>query len=122
MLFGLDVRPQRKNYATVYIQPLVGNITKSEFSEIRESIMNERDILRQGVMYFVINRCSFSGATLSGGFSLEAAHKRFTQSSVERIRSLQLDARFDMYNMDFEEFLGSMGATSESALLFLDPP
>ena len=27
-------------------------------------------------MYFIINRCSFSGATLSGGFSHEASKKR----------------------------------------------
>lgn len=40
-------------------------------------------------MYFIINRCSFSGATLSGGFSLESSQKRFTTSSIERIKKIK---------------------------------
>ena len=37
--------------------------------------MEEKNKLNQGIMYFIINRCSFSGATLSGGFSKEASKK-----------------------------------------------
>jgi DNA adenine methylase len=54
-------------------------------------------------MFFIINRCSFSGATLSGGFSFESSTKRFTVTSIERISKLQLD-RLTITNMDFEEF------------------
>ena len=68
-------------------------------------------------MYFIINRCSFSGATLSGGFSLEASTKRFTTSSVDRIKKLNL-SHFEIYNLDFEEFINQ----NDKNLLFLDPP
>jgi DNA adenine methylase len=71
------------------------------------------------LQYFVINRCSFSGATLSGGFSNEASKKRFTKSSIERIENLNL-SKFEIYNEDFEEFISKNNNTN--SLLFLDPP
>jgi DNA adenine methylase len=94
-------------------------IEKDDFTSLREQIMEEKNILNQSIMYFIINRCSFSGATLSGGFSLEASKKRFTKSSVERIKNLNL-IRFNIYNLDFEDFINSNQDTKN--LIFLDPP
>jgi DNA adenine methylase len=94
-------------------------IDKHEFSRLREIIMDEKNELKQSIMYFIINRCSFSGATLSGGFSLEASKKRFTQSSIDRIELLNL-SRFDIYNLDFEEFINRNH--DKKNLIFLDPP
>ena len=70
-------------------------------------------------MYFIINRCSFNGSTLSGGFSLEASKKRFTKSSIDRIKKLNL-TNFTIYNYDFEEFINKNN--NENNLIFLDPP
>lgn len=61
-------------------------INKEEFTKLRENIMEEDNKLNHSIMYFIINRCSFSGATLSGGFSLEASKNRFTKSSIDRIK------------------------------------
>jgi len=97
----------------------IGNVDKEIFTEHRKKIMNENDKLLQAIMYFIINRCSFSGATLSGGFSLEASTKRFTTSSIDRIKKLNL-SHFEIYNLDFEEFIDKNNKTDN--LLFLDPP
>ena len=94
-------------------------IDKQEFTSLREKIMNEKNELIQSIMYFIINRCSFSGATLSGGFSLESSKKRFTKSSIDRIKELNL-TKFDIYNLDFEEFINNN--QEKRNLLFLDPP
>jgi len=94
-------------------------IDKQEFIKLREKIINENNSLNQSIMYFIINRCSFSGATLSGGFSLEASKKRFTKSSIENIKKLELD-RFEIYNLDFEEFININ--QDKNNLIFLDPP
>lgn len=94
-------------------------IDKEKFIEYRKNILNENDKLEQGLMYFVINRCSFSGATLSGGFSLESSKKRFTKSSIERVKNLDL-SKFEIYNLDFEEFI--QNHYNKNNLLFLDPP
>jgi DNA adenine methylase len=80
--------------------------------------LNDNQLL-QATLYFIINRCSFSGATLSGGFSEEASKKRYTKSSIERISSLNLE-NFEIYNLDFENFIQNY--TTDTSFLFLDPP
>ena len=97
----------------------ISTIEKDDFVHLRKIIMNENDELEQSIMYFIINRCSFSGATLSGGFSLESSKKRFTTSSVDRIKKLNL-SKFNISNLDFEEFINN--SYSENDLMFLDPP
>jgi DNA adenine methylase len=101
----------------------IDNVDKDTFTDLREKIMTEEDNLQQSVMYFIINRCSFSGATLSGGFSLESSKKRFTNSSIDRINQLNLTG-FTIYNCDFEEFINKSTNKNndENSLLFLDPP
>ena len=69
--------------------------------------------------YFIINRCSFSGATLSGGFSKSAVEKRFTKSSIDRVKSLDL-SKFQIKCQDFENFLEPINVPKN--LIFLDPP
>lgn len=97
------------------------NVDKEKFIEFRSKVMNEENILLQAYMYFIINRCSFSGSTLSGGFSLEASKKRFTTSSIKKIKDLDLED-FTFTNLDFEEFINRYYEQSNDKLLFLDPP
>jgi len=82
--------------------------------------MQETQQLEQSVMYFIINRCSFSGATLSGGFSQDASKNRFTRSSIQKIAQLELQ-EFEIANQDFTDFLAQL-EQSPRDLLFLDPP
>jgi len=81
-----------------------GGIDKQEFKFLREQIMALEDPLEQATFFFILNRTSFSGSTLSGGFSQESAIKRFTQSSIQRIEDLSLE-KVQFFNQDFETFL-----------------
>jgi DNA adenine methylase len=96
------------------------SVTKDKFMNYRSTMLNTINPLQIARQYFVINRCSNSGATLSGGFSLESSKKRFTLSSVERIDALDL-RRIDFHHSDFQEFLHTFGRMPKS-FLFLDPP
>ncbi len=110
---------EMKDSLTNLLYQKVDKIKKDDFYQIRQEIMQKNNYpLEQGFMYFIINRCSFSGATLSGGFSLEASKKRFTRSSIDRIKNLNL-SRFQIYNKDFEEFINNH---ANDNLMFLDPP
>jgi len=106
----------------------IGHITKDNFLKFREEIMSEQNCIKQAMMYFIINRCSFSGATLSGGFSLESSKKRFTKSSIDRLASLNLDKQyFEIYNLDFIDFFNQIDNSNNSnnskkSIIFLDPP
>jgi DNA adenine methylase len=104
----------------VELEKKIDRISKTEFLEYRAQIMEEPQQLEQSIMYFIINRCSFSGATLSGGFSQDASKNRFTQSSIQKISQLELQ-EFEIANQDFTDFLDQL-EQSPRDLLFLDPP
>jgi DNA adenine methylase len=94
-------------------------VTKENFNDYRNTIMSSENVLTQALQYFIINRCSFSGATLSGGFSEEASLKRYTLSSISKIEALDF-SNIDIYNYDFAEFITKF--SHEKCLMFLDPP
>ena len=98
---------------------LLDKIDKARFTAMRTDIMSTTNALHQSILYFAINRCSFSGATLSGGFSFESSKKRFTQSSIDKIHNLDLK-NFEITNLDFKECIDA--EYKEKCLLFLDPP
>ena len=102
------------------LEKKIDRISKTEFLEYRARIMQEVQQLEQSVMYFIINRCSFSGATLSGGFSQDASKNRFTRSSIQKIAQLDL-REFEIANQDFTDFLAQL-EQSQRDLVFLDPP
>lgn len=98
----------------------IKSVSKQEFMTYRNTIMDlHDDVLQQSIQYFIINRCSFSGSTLSGGFSEEASKKRFTPSSINKIEALDF-TNIEMHNHDFCDFMNNH--YRDEALLFLDPP
>ena len=100
----------------------IKSVSKELFKTYRGTIMELSDnLLQQSIQYFVINRCSFSGSTLSGGFSEEASTKRFTPSSINKIEALDF-ANIEIYNNDFYEFINIITQDKTKTLLFLDPP
>ena len=92
--------------------------TKEDFKRYRDAIMTAEPFT-QALYYFIINRCSFSGATLSGGFSKLASEKRFTQSSIDRVNNLDL-SHVEFHNEDFTSFIEATHV--DGTLTFLDPP
>ena len=94
-------------------------ITKEDFRQMRDTIIDVALPLDQAVMYFAINRCSFSGATLSGGFSAQSSTGRFTASSIDRVECLDL-SNVSFTHFDFERFIDT--APTEGCLMFVDPP
>ncbi|WP_200895788.1 DNA adenine methylase [Methanosarcina mazei] len=76
--------------------------------------------LEKAVRYFVLNRITFSGAVDSAGYSNESFEKRFTDSSIERLKkSADLLKDVKITNYDYETLLTKPG---EDVFIFLDPP
>jgi DNA adenine methylase len=98
----------------------IKSVSKEQFIDYRNTIMYlNDDILQQSIQYFILNRCSFSGSTLSGGFSKEASTKRFTPSSINKIEALDF-THIEIYNNDFYDFINNF--TTSKTFIFLDPP
>lgn len=82
--------------------------------------MIEFNDLEKAAGFFAMNRITFSGTSESGGYSNAAFEKRFTLSSIERVRDLALIlGKTIITNLDYEEVVRREG---EDVFIFLDPP
>ncbi len=78
------------------------------------------DSLKKAAAFFVFNRITFSGTTESGGFSNAAFNKRFTRSSIERVKMLsQILNNTKITNFDYQKVIETEG---KNVFIFLDPP
>ena len=70
--------------------------------------------------FFVLNRITFSGVVDSGGYSQSAYEKRFTDSSIERVKNIcPYLSGVKITNGDYTDALFRDG---EDVFIFLDPP
>jgi len=76
--------------------------------------------LERAAAFFIYNRITFSGTTLSGGYSEGAFAGRFTESSIQRLSQLSEVVNGSMItNYDYEEVVQKEG---KNVFIFLDPP
>lgn len=78
------------------------------------------DDLERAAAFFIYNRITFSGTSLSGGFSEGAFTGRFTESSIQRLNDFaDVVNGTKITNLDYEELIKRDG---ENVFIFLDPP
>ena len=86
---------------------------------LNENLANFND-LERGAAFFIYNRITFSGTSLSGGFSEHAFTDRFTESSIQRLNQFsKVINGSKITNLDYEELVKKEG---ENVFIFLDPP
>ena len=76
--------------------------------------------LQRAIRFFILNRITFSGLTESGGYSKQAFEKRFTDSSIERLKSASEVLQGTM--VTGENYKNLIEANGENVFIFLDPP
>jgi len=95
----------------------------SDGKELYRFLMNNIDSfdnIKKAAAFFVFNRITFSGTTESGGFSRAAFYKRFTDSSIERVKTLsKILENTKISNLDYQEVVLADGV---DVFIFLDPP
>jgi DNA adenine methylase len=78
------------------------------------------DNLKKAAAFFIFNRITFSGTTEAGGFSEQAFHKRFTDSSIQRLKDLdKVLENIEITNLDYQKVVEKSG---KKVFIFLDPP
>ena len=70
--------------------------------------------------FYVLNRASFSGATMSGGMS--PGHRRFTQSSIDRLRRFAAPNVSVQYGSAFDVLSQLLDTEPADTVIYLDPP
>lgn len=97
---------------------LLKPLSKEKFNEIKKDLLDTTiNKYIRASYYFALNRSSFSGTTLCGGYSKQAEEKRFTKNSIEKILEIDL-SNITFECMTFEESI----KLNKDKMLFLDPP
>ena len=90
-------------------------LTKRKFYSLQKGFDKLKDEVDQAAVFYVLNRSSFSGTTLSGGMS--PGHPRFTESAINRLR----DFRSRNLNVSYADYKDTI-EDNPGKLLYLDPP
>lgn len=76
--------------------------------------------VKKAATFFIFNRITFSGTTEAGGYSEQAFQRRFTLSSIERLKVVhKILENVSITNYDYEEVIKQKG---KDVFIFLDPP
>lgn len=91
-----------------------------ELHKFLNNNLEKFDDLERAAAFFVYNRITFSGTSLSGGFSESAFTGRFTESSIQRLNDFaKVINGSKITNLDYKELVEKEG---ENVFIFLDPP
>lgn len=100
-----------------------GRALFEKLTQAKDYLNQNRNALsefQRAVRFFVLNRITFSGTVDSGGYSQSAYEKRFTDSSIERVKNISLYlSGTKITNEDYTEALFQEG---DNVFIFLDPP
>ena len=86
------------------------------FYQLRGSMMRESNKLALAAKFYVLNRASYSGATLSGGMS--PGHPRYNAEAIGRLGRFSPGGDVSVGLADFRDSI----PMHEDAYLYLDPP
>jgi DNA adenine methylase len=93
---------------------------KTLFEALTQADLTSLSELERAVRFFILNRITFSGTVESGGYSEQAFHQRFTDSSIDRLSNLsKILNGVKITNVDYSELLLQ---NSSDTFIYLDPP
>lgn len=94
---------------------------KELFEQSKKTIANPQKLdFHKAAAFFILNRITFSGLTLSGGYSKTSHESRFKDSHIARLRDANLALKdVDIRNADYTELLFEEG---DNVWIFMDPP
>ena len=102
----------------VFLERLVRGyypLARARFYALRDGYEHAGIGFESAAIFYVLNRASYSGLTLSGGMSL--GHPRFTESSMRSLAAFRAPL-LDVASLGFEASL----ARHASDFLYVDPP
>ena len=100
-----------------------GRALFAELSQMRDALSRDQSMLGEfdrAARYFILNRITFSGVVDSGGYSQYAFERRFTASSIERVRKISRWLQGAV--ITHADYAEAVCAEGEGTFLFLDPP
>ena len=100
------------------------DLAKELFIRSKEEI-SDADPFRQAVLFWVLNKCSYSGLTENSSFSASASQQNFSLRGAANLKKYQdIIANWHITNLDYSDPLLDIepGGDNDGVFCFLDPP
>ena len=92
---------------------------KELFISAKEEI-SKADPFRKAVLFWILNKCSYSGLTENSSFSASASRQNFTTRGAKHLKNIsEIIQHWEITNLDYTEVLQPDG---DGVFCFLDPP
>ena len=99
------------------------NSTEDRAKELFKSAkgdIHKADSYEQAILFWVLNKCSYSGLTENSSFSATASRQNFTTRGANFLKEIsQIIQGWKITNLDYSEV---MAAPGEDTFISLDPP
>ena len=83
-------------------------------------LISEVDDFKKAILFFILNKCSYSGLTENSTFSVQASRSNFSLVGIEKlIEYSRIIQNWKITNLDYSEVLSEPG---KDVFVFLDPP
>lgn len=94
---------------------------KKLWEHCREKVVSDvRDDSYKAACYFILNRITFSGLTLSGGYSQASYETRFNETHISRLKETSKVLKtVEVFHEDYTHLLSIAGS---NVWIYLDPP
>lgn len=94
-------------------------LKREDFYKLQNIHIESKSKLERATLFFVLNRTSYSGSTLSGGMASGGPYDnpRFTKSAIQKMREFKI-SNLSVELADFTESIPK----HNDVLLYLDPP
>src|SRR5581483_3572715 len=90
-------------------------LSRERFYDLQKTQRNHKSKYVRAAIFYVLNRSSFSGSTLSGGMS--PGHHRFNKPAIQRLREFKVE-NLSVKRLDFTKSISK----HRNDLLYLEPP
>ena len=92
---------------------------KELFISSKEEI-SKADPFRKAVLFWILNKCSYSGLTENSSFSASASNQNFTTRGAKHLKNIsEIIQHWEITNLDYTEVMQPDG---DGVFCFLDPP
>jgi DNA adenine methylase len=115
--YEADRKKQDKKYKSNLVYP-----AKQLFSDCKKKIDDIKiDSIERAAFFYIINKCSFSGLTVSSSFSEQASINNFTQKGIDKL--LEYSNLISKWHINQHSYDWCMeNNVNDKVFIYLDPP
>ena len=84
--------------------------------------IRDADPFRKACLFWILNKCSYSGLTENSSFSASASRQNFTTRGAEYLKTISgMIKNWHITNFDYKDVM-NMDSKRDNVFVFLDPP